>query len=216
MANFKLRRSRIVHEPIKVGSLLRSSSDSGKFVKVVELVPGDYPKVLESSRTYPTLPDGTMDYSNPDIKYVTEHYDRIVVENHSQINWGQETFPKRKTRRQGYIMPYSNEAANIQTSKGADHEYWGYENAKPQTIVMSTKRVMAQGQRARAAAEIRVANQIQGVERSNEWASENGRTTVEIPTKAALLREQRTYQNPYRFNRYSPELRKLWNKGWAS
>lgn len=213
MAKFKLRRSRILHEPIKVGSLLRSSSDSGRFVTVVEIIPGDYP-IVRTHYNYPEV-GGKRDYDNPKVTHTTDHHDRIVVENHSVVNWGHQSFPKRKTRRSGYISPYSNESAQIETMRGSSHDLWEYNRADVATIVLSSDQVMGQGERARASAEKRVQSQMEGVARTNEYCKENGRDLMEVPNPADLLREQRNYQNPYKGNRYAPELAKLWRKGFG-
>lgn len=208
MKTFKLHRSRIVHQPITVGCTIRSGSDSGLFLKVIEIVPGDYPVVREMTEW-----DKEKQVYNSTGKE-TNWYDRLVVETYAHVKCGIMTKPKRPIRRQGYISSYSPENAQIETTPGADHTHWGYERADPVVIKVTTDQAYEQGRRKRIVNEQYWKNKVKSHAQHVKWAKENNRKCgMAKPVYETTMADRLKWDNPYHFDGYPTELATAWIKG---
>jgi len=208
MKTFKLHRSRIVHQPITVGCTIRSGSDSGLFLKVLEIVPNDHPVTRELTK----WDKDTKLYVSTGKE--TNYYDRLVVETYAHVKCGIMTKPKRPIRRQGYVSSYSNEVAQIETTAGADHEYWQYQRADVVLIEMTTAQAYEQGRRKRIVNERYFKNQVKSHAQHVKWAKENNRKCgMAEPVYAECMANRLEWDNPYHFDGYPTELAKAWIKG---
>lgn len=208
MKTFKLHRSRIVHQPITVGCTIRSGSDSGLFLKVLEIVPNDHPITREITK----FNKETKMYDTAGKE--TNYYDRLVVETYAHVKCGILKLSKKPIRRQGYISSYSNETAQIETTAGADHEYWQYQRADIVLIEMTTAQAYEQGRRKRIVNERYFKNQVKGYQRNLKWAAENNRKCgMAKPVYETAMADRVKWDNPYHFDGYPTELATAWIKG---
>lgn len=208
MKTFKLHRSRIVHQPITVGCTIRSGSDSGLFLKVVEIIPGDYPVVREMTEW-----DKDKQVYNS-VGKETNWYDRLVVETYAHVKCGLIKLSKKPIRRQGYISSYSPENAQIETTPGADHTHWGYERADAVVIKLTTDQAYEQGRRKRIVNEQYWKNKVKSHANHVKWAKENNRKVHNPePNYESTMADRLKWDNPYHFDGYPTELAKAWIKG---
>jgi hypothetical protein len=208
MKTVTLTRSRIKHSPVELGCLLRSGSDSGLFVKVVEIIPNDYPVVRELGK-----------FNKETKKYEvtgkdTQFYDRLVVETYAHVKYGIITMSKRPLRRTGYISSYSNETAQIETQAGSTHDMWRYEVASIKKIKVTTDMAYEQGKRKRVRTEASYRHQVKNQQRHEKWAKEQGKpSNWKAPKHEQYLADRTKWDNPYGFEQYDNALCDAWVAG---
>lgn len=213
MKTVKLTRSRIKHSPVEVGCLLRSGSDSGLFVKVLEITPNDYTKVL-THHDYPRNKDGTHDYDNPTTRKETQIYDKVVVETYAHVKCGIMDKPKRPMRRIGYISDYNTEVAYIETQAGSTHDTWQYQVAEIVAIKVTTDQAYAQGQQKRVRNEAYFKHQQRQQEKYAKHREESGQASNwNPPTYDSFMADRAKWDNPYGFAQYDNALTDAWLAG---
>ena len=213
MKTVKLTRSRIKHSPVELGCLLRSGSDSGLFVKVLEITPNDYAKVIQRTE-YPKLGDGKPDYANPVETKDTRFYDKLVVETYAHVKCGVMEKPKRPKRRIGYISDYNTEVAYIETQAGSTHDTWQYQVAEIVTIKVTTDQAFVQGQRKRVRNEAYFKYQQGQQEKYAKHREESGTTSNwNPPNYDSFMADRAKWDNPYGFAQYDNALTDAWLAG---
>jgi hypothetical protein len=213
MKTFKLTRSRIKHSPVEVGCLLRSGSDSGLFVKVLEITSNDYTKVL-THHDYKRNKDGTVNYDNPTTRKETKFYDKLVVETYAHVKCGIMEKPKRPMRRIGYISDYNAEVAYIETQAGSTHDTWQYQVAEIVAIKVTTDQAYAQGQQKRVRNEAYFKHQIRQHEKYAQHREESGQANNwEKPKHDSFMADRAKWDNPYGFAQYDNALTDAWLAG---
>jgi hypothetical protein len=213
MKTVKLTRSRIKHSPVEVGCLLRSGSDSGLFVKVLEIVPNDYTKVL-TRHDYPRNKDGSHDYDNPTTTKETQIYDKVVVETYAHVKCGVMEKPKRPKRRIGYISDYNTEVAYIETQAGSTHDTWQYQVAEIVAIKVTTDQAYIQGQQKRVRNEAYFKHQVKQREKYVQYRKENDMQQNWNPLDYdSFMADRAKWDNPYGFAQYDNALTDAWLAG---
>ncbi len=216
MKTFKLQRSRIKDSPVEIGCLLRSGSDSGLFVKVLDIVPNDYAHVIKRTE-YPRKKDGSWDYDNPTTFKDTQFYDKVVVETYAHVKCGIMTKPKRPSRRVGYISNYSPEHAQIETQAGSTHDLWQYEVATIQEIKVTTDQAYEQGQKKRVRNEAYFKHQTKQHEKYAVHRAESGQANNwEAPKYDSFMADRAKWDNPYGFAQYDNALTDAWLAGHSA
>lgn len=208
MKTFKLHRSRIVHEPVSVGCTIRSGSDSGLFLKVVDIIPNDYPITRELTKW------------NKDTKLYettgkeTNFYDRVIVETYAHVKCGICKFSKKPLTREGYISSYSNEVVQVETLPAATHPHWHYDRADMVVIKVTTDQAYEQGKRKRIRNEAYFKNRVKQWHRHIAWCEKEGRKVgLGEPNYQVDMADRVKWDNPYKFEGYDNALSDAWVAG---